>query len=85
MMWLEDEGLGARFLIQDRDTEFTRGFRELLRSAGIQYVCTPVLAPDANAFSETWIAKLKHECLDHFLCCSLGHLNHSGQQYARFY
>ena len=46
---------------------------------------TPVLAPDANAFSETWIGRFKHECLDHFLCFSLGHLDHIGQQYARFY
>ncbi len=85
MMWLDDEGLEARFLIHKRDTKFSRGVDNFLRSAGIQFVRTPVLAPDANAFPETWIGRFKHACLDHFLCFSLGHLHHIGQDYVRFY
>ncbi|HUU98097.1 MAG TPA: integrase core domain-containing protein [Phycisphaerae bacterium] len=85
MMWLDEHQLQARFLIHDRDTKFTTGFRRLFKSAGIRCLRTPLLAPDANACSEAWIGALKRECLDHFLCFSLGHLDHIGQSYVRFF
>jgi len=34
---------------------------------------------------EAWIGALKREFLNHFLCFSLGHLDHIGQEYARFH
>jgi putative transposase len=43
----------------------------LFRSAGIQRIRTPLLAPNANAFAESWIGSFKRECLNHFLCFSL--------------
>ncbi len=85
MMWLEDQRLGARFLIHDRDTKLSAAFRRLFKSDGIRCLRTPLLAPDANAFAEAWIGALKREALDYFLCFSLGHLNHIGQQYVRFF
>jgi putative transposase len=85
MMWLDEQQLEARFLIHDHDSKFTTGFRRLFKSAGTRCLRTPLLAPDANAFAEAWIGALKRECLDHFLCFSLGHLNHIGQEYARFF
>lgn len=59
--------------------------RRLLRSEGIQEVRTPVLAPDANAFIESWIGSFKRETLDHFLSFGLDHLNHIAQEHARFH
>ena len=85
MVWLEEQQLEARFLIHDHDSKFSSAFRRLFRSAGIRCLRTPLLAPDANAFSEAWIGGLKRECLDHFLCFSLGHLDHIGQEYVRFF
>ncbi len=85
MMWLEEQQLGARFLIHDRDRKFSVAFRRLFKSDGIRCVRTPLLAPDANAFAEAWIGALKRECLDHFLCFSLAHLNHISQSYVRFF
>ncbi len=41
-----------RFLIHDRDPLFTRGFRELLRSAGVTSVRLPPRSPNLNAFAE---------------------------------
>jgi putative transposase len=73
MMWLEEQRLEARFLIHDRDSKFSAAFRRLFRNAGIRCLRTPPLAPDANAFAEAWIGALKRECLNHFLCFSLGH------------
>lgn len=48
-------------------------------------VKTPVRAPNANAFAESWVATVKRECLDHFACFSLGHLDHIAQCYVDFY
>ena len=85
LMWLEDQQLEARFLIHDRDSKFSAAFRRLFVSAEIRCLRTPPMAPDANAFAEAWIGALKRECLNHFLCFSLGHLDHIGQEYVRFY
>jgi putative transposase len=85
-MWLDEQGLKARFLLHDRDGKFSGGgFRRLLRSEGIQEVRTPVLAPDANAYIESWIGCFKREALDHFLCFGLHHFDHIAQEYARFH
>lgn len=85
MMWLEDNKLQCRFVLHDRDTKFSFAFDRRLHDAGIQRVRTPLLAPDANAYAESWIGSLKRECLNHFLCFSLGHLDHIGQTYVQFH
>ena len=85
LMWLEEQQLQVRFLIHDRDSKFSGAFRRLLHSAGIRCVRTPLLAPDANAFAEAWIGALKRECLDYFLCFSLGHLDHITQEFVHFH
>jgi putative transposase len=85
LMWLDEQGIKARLLIHDRDTKFSIRFRRLFKSADIRCVRTPLLAPDANAFAEAWIGALKRECLSHFLCFSLGHLDHIGREYVRFH
>lgn len=84
-MWLDDQQLKARFVLHDRDTKFSGAFGRLLKDSGITRVRTPVLAPDANAFAESWIGSFKRECLNHFLCFGLGHLDHIGQEYVQFH
>ncbi len=73
LMWLEESELDATHLIHDRDTKFTNLLGHLLKSAGIQTIKSPVMAPNANAFAESWIASLKRECLNHFMCFSFRH------------
>ena len=34
---------------------------------------------------ESWIGKLRRECLDHFWCFSTGHLDHIVQAYAIYH
>ena len=85
LMWLEENKLGAKFLLRDRDSKFSFAFDRLLFGAGVRRVRIPLLAPDANAFAESWIGSFKRECLDHFACFSLGHLDHIGQEYVRFF
>jgi putative transposase len=85
LMWLEDQGLPATHLIHDRDTKFTAGFDRLLRSAEVQVIKSPVMAPNANAFAESWFATLKRECLGYFACFSLRHVDHIVQTFASYY
>ena len=85
LMWLEDLGVSATHLIRDRDTKFTAAFDCLMQSAGIQAIKTPVCAPNANAFAESWIATVRRECLDHFLCFSRRHLDYILWEYVGFY
>ncbi|MEM6332266.1 MAG: integrase core domain-containing protein [Planctomycetota bacterium] len=85
VMWLEDQGLVATHLIHDRDSKFTLGFDRLLHSAGVQAIKTPFMAPNANAFAESFIATLRRECLSHFYCFGLGHVDHIVQTFVDFY
>lgn len=85
LMWLDEQQLGARFLLHDRDSKFSTAFRELFRSGGTRPLRTPLLAPDANSFIESWIGAFKRESLDYFLCFSLGHFGHICAEYIRFF
>ncbi|MBX2851742.1 MAG: integrase core domain-containing protein [Phycisphaeraceae bacterium] len=85
LMWLEDQGLQTTHLIHDRDTKLTAGFDRLFQSAKVQIIKSPVMAPNANAFAESWIAALKRECLGYFACFSLRHVDHIVQAFSQYY
>ena len=82
-MWLDDEELDCHYLIHDRDTKFTASFDQTFESNVCQIVKTPFVSPIANLFAESWIGTLKCECLNHFHCFSLKHLDYIAQVYAR--
>lgn len=63
MMWSEDHGLKTSYCLHDRATKFTRGFNSLLASAGIRAIKMPVMAPNANAFVESWVVSIKLDFL----------------------
>ena len=65
-MWMEEEGIKARYLIHDRDTKFSLHFREFWKSEGVRCLRIPIRAPKANAYVESFIGKIKQECLDYF-------------------
>jgi len=85
LMWLEDHGAEATHLIHDRDTKFTRAFDQLMQTANIQIVKSPVQAPNANAFAEAWIVTVRRECLNYLACFSLSYLDYVVQTYTIFY
>jgi len=60
-----DDGFltGCRYLIMDRDTKFSKGFRKILWEAGTKLIRLPPNSPDLNAFAERWILSVKTECL----------------------
>jgi len=39
----------------------------------------------ANAIAESWIGQFKRECLNHFLCFSLAHLDHIVQTFVSYH
>lgn len=84
-MWAEDEGIDIRFLIRDHDTKFTESFDEHFRRKDGGPVLTPIAAPIANCFAESWIGHLKAECLKHLFCFSLRQLDHICHTYAEYH
>jgi transposase InsO family protein len=84
-MSLADEGARITFLIRDRDAKFSRSFDDVLASAGIRVICTPIRAPNANAFAERWIETLRADCLDWLLIFGPRHLDRVLRIYVEHY
>ncbi len=73
---LDDRRRRQRFLIHDRDTNFSRAFDNTFRSEGIEIVRTPIQAPNANAYAERWVGSVRRECLDRLLIFGRRQLDH---------
>jgi putative transposase len=84
-MWLEDEGLEIRYLLRDRDGKYPDEMKQFWKAQGCNTVKTPVRAPKANAFCESFIGTLKRECLNSFFCFSLDHLHHINSVWIKYY
>lgn len=74
-MWMEDEGIKPRFLIRDRDRKYPDEF-DAFWNPVVRCIRIPPKAAKANCFVETYIGKMKHEVLNHFICFSRGQLDH---------
>jgi transposase InsO family protein len=59
--------LNSRYLIMDRDTKYTDGFRDHLDREGVKPVRCPVRAPNCNAFAERFVRSIKDECLNRMI------------------
>ena len=61
------EGCGAlrdcRYLLHDRDTKYTRSFRAIIASGGVEPLALPARSPNLNAYAERWVRSVKEECL----------------------
>ena len=84
MMRLGDEQ-PFRLLIHDRDTKFGGAFDEVFRSEGVKVIRTPVRAPNANAYAESWVRTVRADCLDRILIVGRRHLERVLQVYVRHY
>ncbi len=76
---------GKTHLIHDRDPLFTRGFRELLQSAGVTSVRLPPRSPNLNAFAERFVLSIKSECLNRLVILGERHLRRAIAEYVEHY
>lgn len=84
-MWMDDIGVQVTLLIRDRDRKYSHRFDAFWKSEGVEPKKIPVRAPMANSYCVNYIGKLKHECLNHFVCFSLDHLNHINREWVTYY
>ena len=75
---------GKRFLILDRDTKFSKRFRDSLPD-GLQLLRTPFQAPNANAHAERFIRSIKDECLNCMIWFGDGPLRKAIYEYFEHY
>ena len=57
----------CRYLLHDRDTKFTRSFRAILISGGVEPLALPARSPNLNAYAERWVRSVKEECLSNVI------------------
>jgi transposase InsO family protein len=65
---------GFGHLIVDRDPLYTAHFRTLLQLAGVQLLRLPSRSPNLNAYAESFVRSIKHECLRHIIPLGERHL-----------
>lgn len=58
-VWFDEIGIEPRFFIQDRDGKYPGKFKEFWKTEGVRCLLIPRRAPQANAFVECFIGKLK--------------------------
>ena len=76
---------GKRYLIHDRDPLYTKDFRGLLSSAGVESVRLPARSPNLNAYAERFVLSVKSECLDRMVLLGERHLRRAVAEYVEHY
>jgi putative transposase len=74
-----------RFLLCDRDTQFTRTFVTILESYGIEVQPVGPRAPNLHAHCERWVQSIQQECLVPFIVFGESHLRHIVSEYVASY
>lgn len=64
----------VRFLIRDRDRQFTDSFDAVFEAQGARIIQTPIQAPEANGIAERFVRTVRSECLDWLLIGGAWHL-----------
>jgi transposase InsO family protein len=77
--------LGKRYLVHDRDPLFTKGFRDILLSAGVKTVRLPPRSPNLNPHCERFVLSVKSECLDRLILLTEGQLRRACSEFVAHY
>ena len=83
IMWCDEQGVKPRFLVRDADTKFSGPFNEVWKSEGARVIQIPHRAPAANSYAESFVAGIKRECLDFFICFSRRQLDYICRTWVR--
>ncbi len=78
-------GRQAKFLIHDRDVDYSGDFDERLATLGITRVRTPLRAPKANAIGERIGRTIRSECLDYIIVINERDLQAVLAEFADYY
>ena len=81
----EGDLVGARHLIHDRDSKYTRSFDGILNTAGIAIVKLPPHSPNLNAFAERFVKTIKMECVEQFVLFGENSLQYVIREYLAHY
>ena len=76
---------GKRYLVHDRDTLFTKAFKEILADGGVECVSTQPNAPTMNCYSEVWVRTVKHEMIKKMIFTSEAQLRYALEQFMVYY
>jgi hypothetical protein len=74
-----------RFLIRDRDAQYTQAFDAVFHAEDVQVILTPPRAPRANAICERLVETLRRQLLDRILILGTGHLRRVLAEYTVHY
>jgi putative transposase len=74
LMDLDQRAESSKFLLRDRDTQFTAAFDAVFTTVGIRIVRSPIQAPRANAIMQRWIGGCHRELLHQTLIWNQRHL-----------
>jgi putative transposase len=83
--YLQERDIDYVCLVRDNDSKYTDSFDNVFESEGINIVCTPFKAPNANSFAERWVKTLRVECLDNLLVVNETHLRRVLTEYVEYY
>lgn len=82
---VQDEHKSIKFLIRDRDAQFTARFNTVFAAEGVEIIRTPYRAPKANAFAERGARSARSECRDHLLIINQTQLRRVMKGYIEHY
>ncbi len=74
-----------RFLILDRDSKFSKAFRNLLEDTGVEVARLPYRSPNLNAYAERFVKSIKDECLNRMIFFGERSLRKATREYAAHY
>ena len=74
-----------RYLIVDRDTKYSHGFRQLISSQGIEVIRLPPRSPNLNAYAERFVRSVKEECLKRMIFIGQASLHRALSEYVIHY
>ena len=76
---------GKRYVLMDRDTNFSSAFRSALEEAGVKSARLPTKSPNLNAHLERFHLSVKSECLSRMIFFGEKMLRHTVREFLAHY